>query len=67
MTLLILEHNLCCINLLIHFQVVVLSRASSKQSIIVYNYIELDGPKADAIVVGIGTGDQEQGSMDSTS
>ena len=50
----------------IHAKVVVLSSVSSPKSIILYNYIKLDGPKADAIVVGIGTGDQEQGSMDST-
>lgn len=48
----------------IHIKVVVLSSVSSSKSIILYNYIKLDGPKADAIVVGIGTGDQEQGSMD---
>ena len=50
----------------IHDKVIILSSVESSKSIILYNYMTLNGPKADAIVVGIGTGNQEQGSTDWT-
>ena len=51
---------------MIHDKVIILSSVKSSKSIILYNYMTLNGPKADAIVVGIGTGNQEQGSTDWT-